>query len=330
MPAPLRNGTEKAAIVLLALGSELGPKVLQRFSGPDVKRIMERASGIAPVDKDALDALVDDFAAQFARSLGLSTGFDEVRSLVEQAFPQGGLEALLASGEAKPAGKTVWQRFEAGSENALVPYFLDEHPQTIAVILSMLDGNLAAKCLSMLPGDIRASAAQRLLKIPPLTAVVRELLEARLEQDLLARTDAGLEDEGRLRLASLLNKVDRDVSDSIVQSLAASRPEDAKRLRKMIFSFEDIVNLGQPARLALFDKLQTDQVVAALRGMPAGFKETALSSLGARARRMVEAELANDNGQVAKDGLAARRAIAEMVLAMAGRGELELPDATAG
>jgi flagellar motor switch protein FliG len=97
----------------------------------------------------------------------------------------------------------------------------------------------------------------------------------------------------------------------------------------MIFSFEDLEKLGQSARLALFDKLQTEQVIAALRGMPPAFKEVALSSLGARARRMVEAELANDNGQVTKEGAAARRAITDMVLAMVSRGEMALPETVA-
>ena len=324
---PGRSGTEKAAIVLLALGSDLGPRILQKFAGSDVRRIMDMASAIGPVDKEALDFLVDDFAAQFAKSLGLSTGLDQVRSLVEQAFPSGALDSMLSPVQATPAGEPVWQRFEPGSENILLPYLLDEHPQTVAVILSRLDGTLAAKCLGMLPGDLRGGVAQRLLKILPLQPACENLLNRRIEQDLLTQSGAGLADEGRHRLAALLNKVERDVADGIVQALAEARPEEARKLRQMIFSFEDIDKLPQASRLALFDKLQTEQVILALRGMPAGFKETALSSLGARARRMVEAELANDTGQSGPPTLAARRTIADLVLAMAAKGELVLPEA---
>ena len=93
----------------------------------------------------------------------------------------------------------------------------------------------------------------------------------------------------------------------------------------MIFSFEDLGKLSQAARLALFDKLQTDQLIAALRGCDSGLKEIALSSLGARARRMVEAELASDKGLRTKEGDAARSAVSAMVLSMSQRGELELP-----
>ena len=320
-----RSGQEKAAIVLLALGSELGPKILQKFDAEEIRMIMESASTIAALDKDGLDVLVDEFAAHFAKSLGLSTGFDEVRSLVEQAFSPGELAAMLGPA-AVEAREPVWKRFELGSESSLVPYFLDEHPQTIAAVLARLDASLAARCLSMLPGDLRDGVARRLLKLNQVLPRPLELLESNIERDLLTRSNTGLLDEGRQRVAGLLNKLDREVSAGIFEGLSAARPEEARRLRKMIFSFDDIDKLSQPARLALFDKLQTEQVIAALRGMPVSFKETALSSLGARARRMVEAELANDNGQMTKEGEAARRTIADMVLAMAARGELELPE----
>lgn len=326
--AETRPGREKVAIVLLALGNDLGPKMLQKFKSAEIKHIMDSASELGTVDKDDLDLLVDEFAAQFAKSLGLSTGFDEVRGLVEQAFSPSELDSMFGTSIRKP-GEPVWNKFAVGSENALVPYLLDEHPQTIAYVISKLDPDLSARCLSMLPGDLRDSTAMRLLKIQPVSEDISKIIDSCIERDLLSRSDAGLEEEGRRRLASLLNKLDREQSNAIFDSISSTRPDEAKHLRSMIFSFEDIGKLSQAARAVLFDKLQTEQVIAALRGMSAAIKEVALSSLGARARRMVEAELANDTGQLTKEGAAARRAVADTILAMAGRGELVLPE-TAG
>jgi flagellar motor switch protein FliG len=125
----------------------------------------------------------------------------------------------------------------------------------------------------------------------------------------------------------MLNKLDRDTSGEILAGVAAWKPEEATKLKRMIFSFEDLGALSQEARLALFDKLQPDQIILALKGMDAAIKEVALSSLGARARRMVEAELASDKGMRTRDGDAARSSIVAKVLEMAQRGELELPSA---
>ncbi len=319
-----RAGREKVAILLLALGEQLGPKLLQKFSADDVKAIMSSASGLGRVDRSDLDLLVDDFAVQFAEALGLGTDFAAVRSLVEQAFSPGELSKMLG-GQAEMMNEPVWKKLTSGLEQTLVPYLLDEHPQTVAFVLSKLDPEMTARCISILPGDFRITVARRLLKMQPVSKHAETIVEDALRRDLLSRGDAGREAEGRGRLAAVLNKLDREQTSEILSGVAARSPEEAARLKRMIFSFEDLESLSQAARLALFDKLQTEQVIAALKGMPASLKETALSSLGARARRMVEAELANDKGVKTKEGDVARAAIASMVLAMAQRGELELP-----
>lgn len=319
-----RRGQEKVAILLLALGDKLGTQLLQKFDADEIRTIMNSAASIGRVDKNDLDLIVDDFAANFARALGIGTDFDDVKKLLERAFPPGELSKMLGT-QIAPMGESVWNRFQSGMESALVPYLLDEHPQTIAFVLSKLDSEFAARCLSILPGDFRITVARRLLRVQPVDKVVEGLVETVIGEDLLARSEIGLESEGRGRLAAMLNKIDRDKSSEILSGVAAWNPEEAAKLRRLIFSFEDLGKLSQEARLAVFDKLQTDQVVAALRGMEAALKEVALSSLGARARRMVEAELVNDKGNRTREGDAARREIVSLVLNMAQRGDIELP-----
>jgi flagellar motor switch protein FliG len=302
----------------------MGPKLLQKFDAGDIKNIMGSATAIGKVDKQDLEMLVDDFAANFAQAIGLGTDFESIKSLLEQAFSPAELSKMLGGQILQPE-EPVWWKFVLGLENTLVPYLLDEHPQTVAFVLSRLDPDFAARCLSILPGDFRLTVARRLLKIQKVAKDVEEIVERALRRDLLMKADSGLETEGRNRLASMLNKLEREESASIIAGVAAWRPEEAAKLKQLIFTFDDIGKLSQAARLALFDKLQTEQVIAALRGMDPAIKEVALSSLGARARRMVEAELSSDKGVKTKDGDAARNAIASLVLAMAQRGELELP-----
>lgn len=319
-----RGGREKVAILLLALGDKLGTQLLQKFDSAEVKAIMSSAAAISRVEKQDLDLLVDDFAANFARALGLGTDFDAVKGMVERAFTADELSRMLGA-QIMQAGEPAWRRFESGMENTLVPYLLDEHPQTIAFILSKLDHDFASRCLSVLPGDFRVTVARRLLKVQPVERAVEELTEQVLDDDLLARQDSGLEAEGRGRLAAMLNKISREQSGEILAGVAAWKPEEAAKLKKLIFSFEDLGKLSQEARLALFDKLQPDQVVSALRGMDSTLKEVVLSSLGARARRMVESELAGDKGVRTKEGDVARNAIVARVLEMVQRGDVELP-----
>ena len=96
-------------------------------------------------------------------------------------------------------------------------------------------------------------------------------------------------------------------------------------MRTMLFSFNDLPRLSQRARALLFDKLSTEVVVLALRSTEADFREPVLSAMASRSRRLVESELANPSSAPAAEIEKARRQIVKLVLVMAQRGEIELP-----
>lgn len=325
-----RTGAEKVAILLLAMGGTLGAKILQSLDAEDVKLISKSASAIGPIETADLERLIDEFAKQFAKGTGFGGDAREVQALLESAFPGEQLNSIIAD-PAAPQKEPVWNRLNAAVENTLVPYLLDEHPQTAAFIISKLDTETAAKILALLPRALRDSIARRLLKISDISEAGLTIAEDCLRDDLLSKSSGGEGKEGRTRVAALINKMDREHADGILESLSGINPEEAKALKLMLFSFEDIAKLEQKARLVLFDKVPTDRLVPALKATDAPFRELVLSSLGARARRMVEAELANDNGEVTREVIAARRAIADMALDLAAKGEISLavPEAAA-
>jgi flagellar motor switch protein FliG len=118
--------------------------------------------------------------------------------------------------------------------------------------------------------------------------------------------------------------MERDQIEDVLNSLAEDRPKDAETLRGLLFTFEDIAKLSQKARTTVFDKVPADRVVLALKGTDPAFRELILTSMGARARRMVESELATGGPAQQRDVMKARRAIADMVLEMAERNEIEI------
>ena len=112
-------------------------------------------------------------------------------------------------------------------------------------------------------------------------------------------------------------------AEEVLANIAEAKPEDAAVLRTKRFSFKDIVTLSVKARSVIFDKVSSEQIVLALRGTDAAFRDSVLSTLGARARRLVENEL-NSGSASQKDIAAARKAISSLVLDLIGRGEIEL------
>jgi flagellar motor switch protein FliG len=323
----INETASKAAIILLALGTSLGSKLMKEFDSAEIKRFAVSAGSIDEVDPGLLDTLIDEFSLEMRRPEPLKGGDQRARALLAEALPVDQLDSIIGGGEKQFT--PVWPKFSTGSENTLVPYLLDEHPQTIGFILSKFDADLSARIVSLLPRELRDSVARRMLKMQSVGEEASRLVQASLHSDLLTEADSGLEKEGLARMAKLLNKMDKENVDTILENLMAVRPKEAKALRRMLFSFEDIFKLGQKDRLVLFDKVQTEQVMLALRGVEGELKEVILSSLGARARRMIEAELTGAAVEVTKEVASARQAIAEMALTLASTGEIAIaePDA---
>jgi flagellar motor switch protein FliG len=112
--------------------------------------------------------------------------------------------------------------------------------------------------------------------------------------------------------------------EDVLNSLAATRPKSAEILKSLLFTFDDIIKLTPKARTALFDAVPSEKTVMALKGTEPEFREVILSSLASRVRRMVEQELSSGDPASQRDVAEARRAITDLALEMAGRGDIEL------
>ncbi len=320
----VKDRATKAAIILLAMGGSLGSRVLKDMAPDAIKSFAANASAVSDVDPRMLERLVGEFSSEMEKPAALKGGDENARAVLAGALTP---EAVDEAFGRKADGFTpAWDKFTAGSENTLVPYLLDQHPQAVAFIVTQLEPALAARVVSTLPRELREGVARRLLKMQQVSEPVSRILQDCLRRDLLTGADTGLEKEGRQRMAALLNRMEKADVDAMLEGLKKDRPEEAAALRKLLFSFEDIPRLEQKYRLILFDKVQTEQVMYALRGAEADLREIILSSLGARARRMIESELSSASTEVTKDVIAARQAVSAMALQLAGTGDIVIAD----
>jgi flagellar motor switch protein FliG len=218
----------------------------------------------------------------------------------------------------------MWDRLSSAPESAIAAYLLKEHPQTFALVLSKLSSGAAARIMAQTPRDLRNGLMRRMLSPRPVMDPMMKLVERTLHEDLLLNVARNTGADTHSKIADIINKLERDQIEDVLQSLAEDRPKDAETLRGLLFTFEDIAKLSQRARTTVFDRIAADRVVMALKGTDPGFRDMILSSMGARARRLVENELQTGGPAQQRDVLKARRAIADTVLEMAERNEIEI------
>ncbi|MCA0432973.1 MAG: flagellar motor switch protein FliG [Proteobacteria bacterium] len=320
-----RTSTEKVAILLAALQSDLAVDLLKKLEADDVKQILESSAKLGPLTSGDVEPLVDEFAGEFASALGISASPKQLMALLEAAFTTDQIASFLGTAP-PPSSGFSWARFTPAMVSSLVPYLLDENQQTAAYILSRVNADIAARCLEQLPTSVRVGVTARMLHLGDVPRAVQELLEQAIAEDMFT-TKTETSDTGKLdKLAAVINRLDRSQSQELLDDLIRESPEDGKKLRKLIFMFEDVVNLQSQHRAKLLDRVSTELIISALFGMDKEFQEVILQSLSARTRRMVESELPPEGAPPRKDTPDARRRIAEAAIQAAKNGDIELPD----
>jgi flagellar motor switch protein FliG len=323
-PRPL-TGAERVAVLLLALGKDKAAHILKRF-GPEELRLLTRSTGdLRPVSSSDLESLIEEFASMFSTGVNFVSSMQEVESLLAGVMSEDQI-AEVKQDEPEAEEEPVWDSIGRVKDEVVLSYLLNEHLQTTALILTKIDSGVAARIIRTLDPEIRNAILRRMLSIKQVSEEALRAIQSALRDDLLATASDEPEGNSRAAIADILNKLDKAQAEAVLDSLATVRPVDAKALKRMLFSFEDIVSLDQKARSVLFDKVPMERVVLAVNGAAPELQAAILSALGARARRMVEAELQGGAAAPARDVAEARRSIVDTVLQLIAQGAITLAE----
>ncbi|MGE3829803.1 MAG: FliG C-terminal domain-containing protein [Parvibaculaceae bacterium] len=321
------NGAKKAALLLLALGKPLAGQILKHFSAEELRLIPRFTSDSERISQSDIEKLIEEFGKEFADGLKFIGTREEVEDLISGTLTPEQIAQMKAGGSAVEVKEPAWGRISALNEQILADCVVAEHPQTAALMLTRIQPDSAARVLGILPADRRREIIGRMLGLQGVNTSAVGALEQSLAASLLAVATAPSGSESRVKVANIINKLEEEQVAETMSGLTETLPEEAEALKSMLFTFSDIVRLSQQARTALLDKVPTDRLVMALRGTDPAFQQIALSSLAARAKRMVEAELTSGQNPPQREIRAAQRSISDLALAMAGRGEIDLAPA---
>jgi flagellar motor switch protein FliG len=319
------RGAERTAALLLSMGKPLAGRLLRHFDEDELREVARAAAKLGAVPRNRLEDLVDEFAESFKSGIDLQGGVGEVEQLFSDAFPPEQAATIMSAAFGSPASNG-WEKISTISESKLAAYLEREHPQTATFVLSKLDSNNSAAILSQMSRERRNEIVMRMIGSQPVSADASKVAETAMVVDLLSEVGP-VQGDGRARIADIVNKLEAADVEDVLKTIEQTKPGDAAALKKLLFTFDDLVRLSVRARSTLFDALPPETIVLCLRGTEADFREDVLSAMASRSRRLVESELANGSSFQQKEVVKARRAVVDMVLSLAQRNEIEISSA---
>jgi flagellar motor switch protein FliG len=321
------SSPEKAAAVLLAMGRGVAGRLLKYFTQAELQAIIQSAQTLRTIPPQELIGLVNEFEDLFTEGAGLMDNAKAIEGILEEGLTPDEVDGLLGRRATFQALETsIWDQLESADPAIIAKYLLSEHPQTIAYILSMIPSSAGAKVLMQMPESRRADILNRTVNLKDVSPKAAQVIENRV-MEIIRELDAQRNSVGSIKVADLMNQLDKTEVETLLDSLEALSRDAATKVRPKIFLFEDLLIMPQRSRVQLFNDISADVITMALRDTPMDLREAVLSSIGARQRRMIEADLGAAGAGVNARAIAvARRSIAQEAIRLAANGQIQLKD----
>ncbi|HUU27749.1 MAG TPA: flagellar motor switch protein FliG [archaeon] len=286
------TGIQKAAILIIALGVDASSAIFKNLNERDIEKLAVAIADLRDIPSAVSDAVVEEFYQMvLAQEYIAQGGIDYARSVLEQAL--GGPRAAQVLAKVQSAlhvsGFKLLKRVDPGQ---LLNFIMNEHPQTVAVIMAHLDSQQAAAILAELPEQLQNELIYRIATMgkinPEVLNDVEKVLESQLEsvlgQDL---SQAG----GTSAVADILNLADRATERKILDNLVQKDPELATEVKNLMFVFDDILMLDDKSMQRVLKEVDTKDLSMALKGTSDEMKTKVFKNVSERVATLIQEEM---------------------------------------
>jgi flagellar motor switch protein FliG len=325
-------GRRKAAVLMAALGPERAAEVMQHLREDEIESLSLEMAKMGSVEEHTTEAILGELAAATsAEGVGdVAGGIDFAREVLERALGAERAEELLGRLstviEMRP-----FEFLRRTPPEQIVAFLRSESPQTIALVVANLHTTLAAQVLARLPERLQPDIALRIARMGETSPSVIQQVEDVVRQKLMTVVEQEYSAAGGVKsLADILNHADRPTERNVLDSLAATDGDLAEEVRRMLFVFEDIVQLEDRAIQQVLREANQKDLVLALRGVAEPVKEKLLENMSERGAAMLKEEMEVQQPQRKRDVdeaqgriVAVVRRLEEAGTIVIGRGEGE-------
>lgn len=315
-------GPRKAAILMLAIGEQRAANLFSFMDDYEIRDLSREMAGLGQVTPEEMEQVILEFIeALGGDGAGVAGGWNTTERYLRTFMKEDRVKDLMDEMRG-PAGRTMWEKLANVNEETLANYLVNEYPQTVAVIISRIKPNHAAKVMSVLPEDLAFEVLQRILVMDNVPREVLAAVEESLKTEFMRSLAQKNTRDSHELLAEIFNNFDRVNEQRFMGVLEKANPEDAERVRALMFTFDDVMKTDDKGIQTILRDVDKDVLSLALKGAKPEMRDKFLKNMSERAAKILKEDMEVMGPVKVKDVDEAQMKIVTVAKNLADRGEI--------
>jgi len=319
------NGPQKAATFMLAVGEEHASKLFAMMHEDEIRDISQAMASLGTVSASAVEELAREFTDSLGQTGNLVGTWETTERMLLRTLPRDRVSQIMEEIRG-PAGRTMWDKLGNVNEAVLANYLKNEYPQTVAVVLTKVKAEHAARVLSMLPESFAMEVVMRMLRMESVQKEALEGVEKTLKAEFMSNLARAQRRDAHEMMAEIFNNLDRQSESRILAALEERNRDAAERIRALMFTFDDLVRLDGQGVQVLLRNVPKEQLILALKGASENLRDLFLKNMSERAGKMFKEDLAGLGPVRLREVDEAQAAVVVMAKDLAAQGQITLQE----
>ena len=319
------SGPEKAAVLMLALGEDHGAPLWRLMDDDEIKEISAAMANLGRVNANMVERVFIEFASQMTTSGGLIGSYESTERLLSKSLPGDRVNQIMEEIRG-PAGRTMWDKLGNVNEQVLAAYLKNEYPQTVAVVMSKIKPEHAARVLANLPEDFALEVVNRMLRMESVQKEVLDKVEQTLRTEFMSNLARTARRDAHELIAEIFNNLDRATESKFITALEERNRDSADRIKALMFTFEDLQKLDPNGVQVLMRAIEKSRLALALKGASDTLRDLFFSNMSERAAKLLREEMEQMGPVRLRDVDEAQMQMVQSAKELAAQGQIVLAE----
>lgn len=319
------TGPQKAAIMMMSLNEDQSSKLFSLMDDEEIRELSVIMANLGTINSKVVENLFLDFTDSISDTGSLVGSYDSTEKLLMKTLGQERVEMIMDEIRG-PAGRTMWDKLGNVNEQVLANYLKNEYPQTVAVVLSKIKADHAAKVLALLPETFAMEVIMRLLRMDAVQKEILDGIEQTLRTEFMSNLARTSRKDSHELVAEIFNNLDRGSESRFMEALEERNREASDKVKSLMFTFEDLARIDAMGIQVLLRHAEKDKLAVALKGGSETIKELFFNNMSQRAGKMLKEDMEAMGPVRLRDVDEAQAAIVAMAKDLSAQGEIMIAD----